>query len=166
MIYHGERGNKPDEISLSKDIFGEESADNIFVDVKAKIIYDSTPGDIINQFITFARVFDRQIQIYGRTRKAVEETLRICRDQDVLKAYLEEEETAEIMFTWLDEQKAKKFEEEEIRQEGRAEGEAKGESRLGLLINMLIKSGRNDDVLRASTDAGYRKQLYQELNIQ
>ena len=170
VIYHGERGNRPDEISLSRDIFGEGSADNIFVDVKAKIIYDSTPGDIINQFITFARVFDRQIQIYGRTRKAVEETLRICKDQDVLKAYLEEEETAEIMFTWLDEQKAKKFEEEEIRQEGRvegrAEGRAEGESRLGLLINMLIKSGRNDDVLRASSDAGYRKQLYQELNIQ
>ena len=39
VIYHGERGNKPDEISLSKDIFGEESADNIFVDVKAKIIF-------------------------------------------------------------------------------------------------------------------------------
>ena len=30
------------------------------------------------------------------------------------------------MFTWLDEQKAKMFEEEEIRQESRAEGEAKG----------------------------------------
>ena len=166
VIYHGERGNKPDEISLSKDIFGEESADNIFVDVKAKIIYDSTPGDIINQFITFARVFDRQIQIYGRTRKAVEETLRICRDQDVLKAYLEEQEAAEIMFTWLDEQKAKKFEEEEIRQEGRAEGEAKGESRLGLLMTQLKNLGRTDDAFRAASDAGYRKQLYQELNIQ
>ncbi len=166
VIYHGERGNKPDEITLSKDIFGEEAGDNIFVDVKAKIIYDSTPGDIINQFITFARVFDRKIQEYGRTRKAVEETLRICKDQDVLKAYLEEEEAAEIMFTWLDEQKAKKFEEEEIRQEGRAEGRTEGESRLGSLINVLIRSGRNDDALRASTDAGYRKQLYQELNIQ
>jgi hypothetical protein len=123
VIYHGERGNKPDEIFLSKDIFGVNSADNVFVDVKARIIYDSTPGDIINQFITFARVFDKQIQTYDRTRLAVEETLRICKDQDVLRAYLEEEEAAEIMFTWLDEQKAKKFEEEEIRQEGRAEGE-------------------------------------------
>jgi hypothetical protein len=69
VIYHGERGNKPDEISLSKDIFGEESADNIFVDVKAKIIYDSTPGDIINQFITFARVFDRHRQADSNIRQ-------------------------------------------------------------------------------------------------
>ena len=72
VIYHGDRGDKPDEISLSKDIFGVESADNIFVDVKARIIYDSIPGDIINQFITFARVFDEHIQLYGRTRKGVE----------------------------------------------------------------------------------------------
>ena len=174
VIYHGDRGDKPDEISLSKDIFGVKSADNIFVDVKAKIIYDSTPGDIINQFITFARVFDEQIQLYGRTRNAVEETLRICRDQDVLKEYLQEKEAEEIMFTWLDEQRAKKFEYEEIKQEGRAEGEkigraegeAKGETRLGLLMNKLLSSGRNSDALRAASDAGYRKQLYQELNIQ
>ena len=174
VIYHGDRGDKPDKISLSKDIFGVKSADNIFVDVKAKIIYDSTPGDIINQFITFARVFDEQIQLYGRTRNAVEETLRICRDQDVLKEYLQEKEAEEIMFTWLDEQRAKKFEYEEIKQEGRAEGEkigraegeAKGETRLGLLMNKLLSSGRNSDALRAASDAGYRKQLYQELNIQ
>ena len=54
------------------------------------------------------------------------ETLRICKDRDVLKKYLEEQEAAEIMFTWLDEQKARKFEYEEIKQEGRAEGRIEG----------------------------------------
>ena len=83
VIYHGDRGDKPDEISLSKDLFGLDQADNIFVEVKAKIIYDSTPGDIINQFISFARVFDSQIQ----TREAVQQTLSICRDRDILKEY-------------------------------------------------------------------------------
>ena len=121
VIYHGERGDKPDEISLSKDIFETDSSGSIFVNVKAKIIYDSTPGDIIDQFLTFARVFDQQIQKYGRTRDAAAETLRICRDQNVLKDYLErmETEAAEIMFTWLDEQAARKFEDEETRLEGR-----------------------------------------------
>ena len=92
VIYHGGRGDKPDEITLSRDVFGIDDPKNIFVDVKAKIIYDSTPGDIIDQFITFARVFDRQVQEHGRTRKAVEETLQICRNQDVLRDYLVEEE--------------------------------------------------------------------------
>ena len=118
VIYHGERENKPDEITLSKDIFEIHSPENIFVEVKAKIIYDSTPGDIIDQFITFCRVFDGQIKERGRTREAVEETLRICRNEDVLKEYLAEEEAATIMFTLLDEQKARKFWEEELKQEG------------------------------------------------
>ena len=166
VIYHGDRGDKPDEISLSKDIFGVESADNIFVDVKAKIIYDSTPGDIINQFITFARVFDEQIQLYGRTRNAVEETLRICRDQDVLKEYLQEKEAEEIMFTWLDEQRAKKFEYEEIKQEGRAEGEKIGQNKLGSLMIQLKNLGRTEDAFKAASDEAYRNQLYKDLGIQ
>ena len=166
VIYHGDRGDKPDEISLSKDIFGVESADNIFVDVKARIIYDSIPGDIINQFITFARVFDEQIQLYGRTRKAVEETLRICRDQDVLKEYLKNKEAEEIMFTWLDEQRAKKFEYEEIKQEGRAEGEKIGQNKLGSLMIQLKNLGRTEDAFKAASDEAYRNQLYKDLGIQ
>ena len=134
VIYHGERGDKPDEITLSRDIFGLEDQANIFVDVKAKIIYDSTPGDIIDQFITFARVFDSQIREYGRTREAVEETLRICRDKDVLREYLRGEEAATIMFTMLDEEKARRFWEEELRQEGRAEGG------LDMLIGLVKKN--------------------------
>ena len=174
VIYHGDRNGRPDEISLSRDIFGMTPEENIFVDVKAKIIYDSTPGDIINQFITFARVFDKQIKLHGRTKKAVEETLRICRDQDVLREYLADEEVATIMFTLLDEQKARKFWEEELREEGRKEGEIKGrqegreegENRLGSLMASLMNKGRNSDALRAATDEKYRQQLYQELQIQ
>ncbi|MCR5295358.1 MAG: hypothetical protein K6E30_09360 [Lachnospiraceae bacterium] len=170
VIYHGDREDKPDEITLSRDIFGINDPKNIFVDVKAKIIYDSTPGDIIDQFITFARVFDQQVQEHGRNRKAVEETLRICRNQDVLKDYLKDEEAATIMFTLLDEQKARKFWEEEIRQEGRTEGRAEGriegEAKLGSLMTQLKKLGRTDDAFRAASNETYRNQLYRELNIQ
>lgn len=174
VIYHGERGNKQDEITLSKDIFGLEYPDSAFVDVKAKIIYDSTPGDIIDQFMTLARVFDKQVQIHDRTRKAVEETLRICRNQNVLKNCLAEEETANIMFTLLDEQKAKKFWEEEIRQESEAIGERRekklgekrGESRLSDLMTRLKSLGRIDDAFKAASDEKFRKKMYKELNIQ
>ncbi len=161
VIYHGPRGNKPDEITLSKEIFGMKHPENAFVDVKAKIIYDSTPGDILNQFITFARMFDKQIQKHGRTRKAVEETLRICRDKNVLKDYLAEEEAANIMFTLLDEQKAKKFWEEEIMQKGRAEGE----KRLNTLIARLVSMNRFDDIKRCTEDAEYREKLYKEFQL-
>ncbi len=129
--------------------------------------------NILNQFITFARMFDKQIQKHGRTRKAVEETLRICRDKNVLKDYLAEEEAANIMFTLLDEQKAKKFWEEEIMQKGRAEGraeglaegEAKGERRFGALMTKLMSMNRFDDAKRCAEDAEYREKLYREFQL-
>ena len=136
VIYHGDRNGRPDEITLSRDIFGLTEAEKSFVDVKAKIIYDSKQGDILNQFITFARVFDSQVEKLGRTREAVEETLRICRDQDVLREYLAKEEAATIMFTLLDEQRARKFMEEEARREGREEG--KLETLIGLVNKNMI----------------------------
>ena len=121
------------------------------------------------------------IERHGRTREAVEETLRICRDQRILKEYLAEEEGSTIMFTLLDEQKAKKFWEEDIRQEGRAEGRmegrvegraegrvegrAEGETLLGTLMTRLKDAGRTDDAFRAAADADYRRKLYQEFKM-
>ena len=162
VIYHGDRGDKPDEILLSKDIFGVEDPKNIFVDIKARIIYDSTPGDIINQFITFARVFDRCIREFDRTQKAVEETLRICRNENILREYLKEEGAATIMFSLADERKAMADWEEELRQESKAEGEAK----LGKLMGLLLKSGKNEDALRVTSDPVYREKLYKDYMVQ
>ena len=48
--------------------------------------------DIIGQYIIFCHVFDAQTKKYGRTREAVLETLRICRDRNVLKDYLKKRE--------------------------------------------------------------------------
>ena len=137
VIYHGDRGDRPDEIRLSKEIFGLANPTDAFVDVKAKIIYDSKQGDIINQYVTFARAFDSQIALYGYTQKAVDETIRICKDQNVLSAFLAEEEVATIMFTMADEEKARKFWEEELK----SESEMKGEERVLLKsIRALMKS--------------------------
>jgi len=102
------------------------------------------------------------------------ETLRICKDRDVLKKYLEEQEAAEIMFTWLDEQKAKRFEYEEIKQEaraegiaeGRAKGRTEGEQKLSSLMTKLKDLGRKDDAFEAASNVAYREKLYRELNIQ
>ena len=45
-------------------------------------------------------------EIHGRTKKAVEETIRICKDRDVLKEYLakREKEVIDIMMTLYDEE--------------------------------------------------------------
>ena len=71
------------------------------------------------------------------------------------------------MFTWLDEQRAKKFEYEEIKQGGLAEGEkidrVEGENKLGSLMIQLKNLGRTEDAFKAASDEAYRNQLYKDL---
>ena len=101
VIFTGERKAKPEHLYLSKEFFGgEESA----IEVKVKMIYDGKEGDIINQYVTFTRIYNEQVKLYGRTREAVLETIRICKDKNVLKEYLEnrEQEVVNIMMTLFD----------------------------------------------------------------
>ena len=85
VIYTGDRKNIPDVISLSKEFFDGE---DIAVDVKVKVICESDTDNIINQYIVFCKVYNEQMKLYGRTRKTVTETIRICKDKNVLKEYL------------------------------------------------------------------------------
>ena len=89
VIYTGTRKDRPKEISLSKEFFGGK---DICLDVKVKMIYDGKEGDIISQYVKFTKVCNEQVALYGRTRKAIKETIRICKDKNVLKEYLESRE--------------------------------------------------------------------------
>lgn len=89
VIYVGDRKTKPEQISLSEEFFGGEE---VCMDLNVKMIYDGNAGDIINQYVTFTKVCNEQVKIHGRTRKAIKETIRICKDRDVLKEYLERKE--------------------------------------------------------------------------
>ena len=52
------RMKRPEKISLKSEFFGGEYS---CVEVEAKVIYDSKKGDILNQFITFSKVFDQKM---------------------------------------------------------------------------------------------------------
>ncbi len=107
VIFTGDKGKKPDKISLSKEFF--EGAD-IDVEVKAKVLYESDTDDIINQYIIFCKVFNGQTRQHGMTRKAVMETIRICKDRNVLREYLSqrEKEVVTIMMSLFDEEQIMK----------------------------------------------------------
>ncbi|MBQ6482848.1 MAG: hypothetical protein IJI45_17225 [Anaerolineaceae bacterium] len=126
VLYPKEQGNLPNEITLSKDVFGIDDPDDIFVDIKAKIIYDGKKGDIINQYVSYTRVFDEQIKKYGKTKKAVTETIRICRDRDVLKNYLIKEEVPDIMFAHLDKEQQMEYVFEQGHEQGLQQGHEQG----------------------------------------
>ncbi len=103
VIFTGNKGLKPGKISLSKEFF--EGSD-IDIEVRAKVIYESGTDDIINQYIIFCKVFNEQTKQYGMTRKAVTETIRICKDRNILREYLldREKEVVTIMMSLFDEE--------------------------------------------------------------
>jgi len=164
VIYTGERKDCPEWISLADAFFAGNSP---FVDVRVKVLRDGKKGDIINQYVTFTKVYQDQVSRCGRTRQAVLETIRICKNENVLKEYLEnrEKEVVDIMMTLFDQEYAvERYGDEreaegliQGRAEGRAEGLSEGvlkqakETALsmkeeGFSINMIVK------VLKVSPD--------------
>ena len=65
-------------------------------------------------------IHDEQVRLYGSTREAVQETIRICQDKNVLKDYLEErkQEVVSIMMTLFSQEEVMDAYGEECRREG------------------------------------------------
>lgn len=96
--------------------------------ITLKQVITAETNDIIGQYIIFSHVMDEQIQKYGRTRKAVEETIRICRNRSVLVEYLQEreKEVFDIMITLFDQEYAMEQYGRSLKEEGREEGHKEG----------------------------------------
>ncbi len=125
VIYTGERKERPEWIFLSEEFFpGQEC----FVDVKVRMLYDGKEGDILNQYVTFTKIYNEQVKEYGRTKEAVLETIYICKNRKILKEYLEsrEKEVVDIMMTLFDQEYAVERYGDEKKAEGKAEGLAEG----------------------------------------
>ncbi len=103
VIYTGERKNVPDTITLRKEFF---SGEKVAIDVEVNVLYQENETDIIGQYIIFCKVYNEQRKRYGTTKQAVTETIRICKNRNVLKEYLEskEQEVYDIMMTLFDDE--------------------------------------------------------------
>ncbi len=140
VIYTGKE-QRPSELSLKENFFDGK---DISIDCKVKVLSGGQKGDIISQYVRFCHVFDEQVKINGRTRKAVEETIRICQSEDVLREYLERqrEEVIDIMITLFDEET---IQENFIASERR---KAKEEGRLTEqreIISTMLRNGRSPE---------------------
>ena len=147
VVYTGDRKTRPSEISRSQEFFGGREC---CIDVKVNMIYDGKEGDIINQYVVFTKVCSEQIALHG-TKRAVLEAIRICKDRNVLREYLEsmEKEVVDIMMVLYDEQEImRSYLESEVyearkkgRQEGMREGRQEGinEEKVETALRMLGK---------------------------
>ena len=103
VIFTGKRVERPEYITLSEEFFhGKECS----IEIKAKMLYGGKGKDIISQYVEFSKVYTEQVKKYGYTREAVLETIRICKDKDVLAEYLrsKESEAISIMMALFDEE--------------------------------------------------------------
>ena len=49
--------------------------------------------------------------------------------------------------------------------QGRTKGRKEGEERFGMLMSLLLKENRHDDVAKAASDADFREKLFKEYGI-
>lgn len=96
-------------------------------------------GDIINQYVIFTKVCNEQIALYGRTQKSILEAIRICKDRNVLREYLEsrEKEVVDIMMVLYDEEEIMRSYLESERHEIRLE--ERYEANIETAKRMLLK---------------------------
>ena len=120
VIYTGDRKSRKKWLSLSEAFFDGHKGQ---VEVKVRVLYDGQKGDLLNQYVTFTKVYQQQSSKYGRTRKAVLETIKICKDRNVLKEYLEEreKEVVDIMMTLFDQEYAVERFGDDKKEEGKLE---------------------------------------------
>lgn len=137
VIYSGDRKTRPEWIRLSEEFF---EGNKEYLEVNVKVLYGDGKGDIISQYVDFTKVYNEQIKLHGKTREAVLETIRICKDRDVLKEYLSGrgKEVVNIMMGLFDQEKAVEQFGNEKKEEGRVEGRAEGklEGKIEAAINM------------------------------
>ena len=127
VIYTGDRKARPEEISFAEEFFGGEE---VCLDLNVKMIYDGKEGDIISQYVAFTKVCNEQVTLYGRTRKAIKETIRICKDKNVLKEYLEsrEQEVLSMLMELYDQEEVMRSYLESERYEAAQEAAKKAEN--------------------------------------
>ena len=103
------------------------------------MISTESTEDIIGQYIIYAHVYDQQVKLYGRERKAAEETVRICKDRGILKEYLEahEKEVINSMIMLFEQEEAVKRYGNRRAAEARAEG--RNEGKVSAFADMVAK---------------------------
>lgn len=124
VIYTGDKKNLPEFLQLAEEFFAGDSA----LDLRVKVLATSGTTDIVQQYIRFCHVFDEQVKAHGKTKLAIEETIRLCRDENVLAKYLAEREgeVEDIMMTLFSQEEVNERYGNECREEGRSEGRAEG----------------------------------------
>ena len=125
VLYTGSKSIKETEISL-KDIFFDGYSS---IDIRVNIITLKNSSKIMNEYIKFSKIVDKNNKKYDYTKESIIKTFDECIAKNILREYLSEykKEVYNIMIYSIDHQKlATEMYKRELRAEAIKEGMAKG----------------------------------------
>ncbi len=121
-------------------------------------VFEDLFSDPENLYIRFCKIFDEQRTTYPNdTFKAINETIRICTDNEILKEYLQkrESEVIDIMMSLFSQEYATKMMILEERQD--AEAKAKAEKAAETALKLLPMNLLSINEIAAVTDLPIEK---------
>ncbi len=123
MVYTGAPRQLPEILRLSDMYNGSGGAE-----IEIKVLKNTSAGNIVDQYIRFCEISDEQRKQYGYTMKAVEETLRICCDENILMPFLasRQKEVQDIMVTLFNQERVTEIHEYNLMKEARQQGWQEG----------------------------------------
>ncbi len=92
VVYTGTSPVNSKKLRLSDCFIGESFSEEIVLDCIVNVIDSTNSSGILTQYISFCKIFNDMIKEHGYVLDAVRETIRICKDKDILKKYLESRE--------------------------------------------------------------------------
>ena len=101
VVYTGTEPELPDTLQLSS-LFGGGGS----LELTVRVLRRTGSGDILDQYIRFCEIQTEQHRRYGYTQEAIDETMRLCREEKILTLFLasREKEVRDIMFTLFDQE--------------------------------------------------------------
>ena len=122
MVYSGNKKDVPEVLCLS-DLCGGVGS----IEVTVKVLRGGD-SSIVGQYVEFCKIADEQRALYGLTKKAIQETIRICLERGILVPFLtvRQKEVVDIMEMLFSQEEVWELDRRDAWQEGRQEGEVKG----------------------------------------
>ena len=172
VFYNGTEEKEDDAILELKDAFPEELREGVSdISVKVRMLNINKGRNRklmeackpLSEYAWFIEEIRENKRREMEIEEAVDRALDEMPEDFSIREFLMENraEVKDMCLTEYNEEETMQMFKEEGRQEGRAEGEDK----LGQLIEVLISSGRTEDVKKVATDKVARRTLYREYNI-
>jgi len=136
MVYTGAPRQLPQILRLSDMYDGPGGAE-----IEITVLKDTGAGNIVDQYIRFCEISDEQRKQYGYTMKAVEETLRICCEENILMPFLasRQKEVQDIMVTLFNQERVTEIHEYNLVKDAKREGRIETAKSLMDALNLSVE---------------------------